>query len=638
MTSKSDEETPKLVTEASKYGSMSKSDARQQARSSINARVSISYNKLPLIEEAMRLWAIANWVYIFADIRTLTLLGRTKLPFRLLELESDRLTQSDVIEGIKHKENCANSGGKSGSDILLHILRMLGHTGLPRKLKKRKFKHFKSVAKTIMNANMFSNMMMETTQRSGDHENNEIDEILGDPKVRSGIDTNTVQRELAFIEELFSKSLIKTVPKKEACCKEHHGRLCSKMGFHYIQCFFDQVYEGAREEAESDDHIFRNFMDLMQGKNDTQDLSQEEKADMLYEVIFELFKEDSQVSNMAGAAQENASRVVWMNDRMGHQECVYLILVSTFSRQITVVFRGTDNLSDVGKDFNFSEYSMPNPIEEDYPGKPEEIELHGGFSEYLFHPRLDTDKSKYNEIAEKTLEYGREFGDEGFTLCVSGHSLGGALAAMFGFMASTDKRFTQKTAVRVFSFASPIPGKISYSKAFQHQEYEGKLMHARFAVEGDMIPFARFALSRQFAHGGYYIELPQAVGKEGAIFKYLHDKSWWYTWEANLITRITCNLPFASLAAHSLTSYPPYMLKALMRTKGSKYEGLSLRQHYEKFIIPNRGKIVDDGPETVGTSFRLFYYGVWYHSWRFLLFSVTALVMIAYKLGILGRY
>ena len=177
---------------------------------------------------------------------------------------------------------------------------------------------------------------------------------------------------------------------------------------------------------------------------------------------------------------------------------------------------------------------------------------------------------------------------------------------MFGFYASTDKRFVKDGPVKIFSFASPIPGKISYAKAFQHQEYEGKLMHARIVIEGDMVPLARFALCRDFAQSGFFVEFPRDL-TQPPIFKYLHDKDWWRSWEANIASSLFLNLPSCSLRSHSLSSFPQYLQASKETIKSQKIKQLSLEDHYRMYVISKKGEVTNDGPECIGAMFKIFY-------------------------------
>lgn len=76
-------------------------------------------------------------------------------------------------------------------------------------------------------------------------------------------------------------------------------------------------------------------------------------------------------------------------------------------------------------------------------------------------------------------------GDD-FTVCVNGYSLGGGLATLFGFFASTDERFTRNGPVKIFSYGMPYVASYSFADAFRHQERCKKVQHARFYNHNDI--------------------------------------------------------------------------------------------------------------------------------------------------------
>lgn len=114
-----------------------------------------------------------------------------------------------------------------------------------------------------------------------------------------------------------------------------------------------------------------------------------------------------------------------------------------------VIFRGTATSNDVLKDLDPGVSVVQNPIKGDYPGKTDSIELHRGFagtctiviytftphqehqftnnnvyhSEYLFEKRMDTGRSKFDEILQRVKEYGEEVRVDGggYSLYISGH-------------------------------------------------------------------------------------------------------------------------------------------------------------------------------------------------------------------------
>ena len=87
-------------------------------------------------------------------------------------------------------------------------------------------------------------------------------------------------------------------------------------------------------------------------------------------------------------------------------ECVYIIVASKKKRRVTVIFRGTTTLNDIIKNVDFDILPKPNPIDDDYPGKTDLINLNCGYGEFLFTKRDDTGKTKFDEITDRANEYG----------------------------------------------------------------------------------------------------------------------------------------------------------------------------------------------------------------------------------------
>lgn len=66
---------------------------------------------------------------------------------------------------------------------------------------------------------------------------------------------------------------------------------------------------------------------------------------------------------------------------------------------------------------------------------------------------------------------------------MTGHSLGGALATLFGFYATTDDCITKNVQpVELYTFASPLVGDKNFCQAFKALENEGKIVHARICM------------------------------------------------------------------------------------------------------------------------------------------------------------
>jgi predicted lipase len=73
--------------------------------------------------------------------------------------------------------------------------------------------------------------------------------------------------------------------------------------------------------------------------------------------------------------------------------------------------------------------------------------------------RKDTGISKMEEIFDKVDAIGKEMAPDGsYKLCITGHSLGGALATLFGFYVAAKPRFSNLKNVYTWTYAAPRVG------------------------------------------------------------------------------------------------------------------------------------------------------------------------------------
>ncbi len=165
--------------------------------------------------------------------------------------------------------------------------------------------------------------------------------------------------------------------------------------------------------------------------------------------------------------------------------------IITLSDKLIISFRGTESLKDIIYDMMFRK------IETDY-GR-----IHIGF----YHQLYDADV--YHEFFNKVIELIEGYDD----IYVTGHSLGGALATLFGYNISLK---TTKH-INVISFASPRVGDWKWYKRFISQV---NLSHKRVVVSSDPIPLFPFI---NYFHVGETINLKSnswlyRTAHHGAIF------------------------------------------------------------------------------------------------------------------------
>lgn len=161
---------------------------------------------------------------------------------------------------------------------------------------------------------------------------------------------------------------------------------------------------------------------------------------------------------------------------------------------------------------------LENPIL-DLRGQIPEIQLHAGFYDYLHRRQLSTlparktyeptipsslpqlfttsngvlrvenekeAPTKCEVIIEKLSSVFRDYPE--YSLFITGHSLGGALATLFAFEAACLQRREIPTLITCINFASPKVGNSHFSRAIDYLEETGVLRHVRVTNQSDPVP------------------------------------------------------------------------------------------------------------------------------------------------------
>tara|TARA_Y100000816_G_C26105946_1_gene587759 strand:+ start:3762 stop:4712 length:951 start_codon:yes stop_codon:yes gene_type:complete len=144
------------------------------------------------------------------------------------------------------------------------------------------------------------------------------------------------------------------------------------------------------------------------------------------------------------------------------------VTLSEGKKRICIVFRGSESRSDWYYDFMIVKTGLTMASKSKSPT----VNVHSGFLTQL------TSNGVYQDLVSTITDLIKEHPD--YEICVTGHSLGGALSTLFGFMIShaTDNKVT------VISFASPRVGDWEWKKAF---ESKSNLYHYRVTNLRDAI-------------------------------------------------------------------------------------------------------------------------------------------------------
>lgn len=194
------------------------------------------------------------------------------------------------------------------------------------------------------------------------------------------------------------------------------------------------------------------------------------------------------------------------------------ITVSDKYKRVTVVFRGSDDAQDWLINLNAFK---------SVPAFDKDVAIHSGFLEVLASKRQEIFAAIDAILKAKLKSQGQQY-----DLFVTGHSLGGALATIFGYDMALKY---EKQNVTVISFASPRTGNSAWRKKYNERE---NLTHFRVANNRDTVTCV---LIIGFHHVGKTIYLT-----EGKSLYYGEDGYPWWKF-----SYFNCWL----ISDHFLTSY-----------------------------------------------------------------------------------
>lgn len=154
---------------------------------------------------------------------------------------------------------------------------------------------------------------------------------------------------------------------------------------------------------------------------------------------------------------------IWRSDGVGKDPEAMVISTSS---TIYVVFRGTDRV--VGTDFGGGEWIFTNF--NPFPQKPCNnclVRVHRGFLENLNYGGFRTDL--VNTI--------KKYGGQSKKIWITGHSLGGGLAQLFGYLL---KKIDNIQATGIYVYNSPHPGDVDFATEMDLLFTNGRLQRFEF--------------------------------------------------------------------------------------------------------------------------------------------------------------
>ena len=171
------------------------------------------------------------------------------------------------------------------------------------------------------------------------------------------------------------------------------------------------------------------------------------------------------------------------------------ITLSRGKKRICVVFRGSESRADWYYDLMITKHQLHK-----------KIRVHKGF-----HRQLTTNDT-YDKILTKLSELSTVHPD--YKVYITGHSLGGALSTLFGYMISD----SIKNEIIVASFASPRVGNRAWKQDFESRK---NLTHYRITNKRDIITVFPYY---KYCHVGTNIQLSDTRYR---IFNQSYVRKWW---------------------------------------------------------------------------------------------------------------
>ena len=178
-----------------------------------------------------------------------------------------------------------------------------------------------------------------------------------------------------------------------------------------------------------------------------------------------------------------------------HTDLQVGIVIDDLLKRICVVFRGSESRKDWFYDFN----TLKTQLKE-----KGDIYVHSGFYDQLNDSKIyDSLLIRVKNLLDENI---------GYAIYVTGHSLGGALATLFGYQLS----FEVGNKITVVSFASPRVGNRAWKHSFNTRM---NLSHYRISNMRDPIPCVPIIL---YYHTGTNICLKP---KKCAVLPYFKIKA-----------------------------------------------------------------------------------------------------------------
>ena len=225
---------------------------------------------------------------------------------------------------------------------------------------------------------------------------------------------------------------------------------------------------------------------------------QNEDADLQFSAVDHMKERNDRYikyikEEIGGAMEEDiiqGSEVVYFNDQhdKGYREqtqMVYGISVNKIEKRVNVIFRGSRTPADWAANKQFNGIAVQNPVKflDEFANDsslPDNVCIHQGFWEYLNQPSSGDGMDIFDRLWPILKK------NPGFSLFVTGHSLGGALASLFALRCACLEDIPKP--VRCITHAQPLVGDFRLLQSVRKLEESNNLILLRTRNCEDGVP------------------------------------------------------------------------------------------------------------------------------------------------------
>jgi hypothetical protein len=266
------------------------------------------------------------------------------------------------------------------------------------------------------------------------------------------------------------------------------------------------------------------------------------------------------------------------------QELTFAIAVSDKFKEIYVIFRGSISANDwiANVQVNAVDFLLPGFTSSSAKKNKQQNfgKVHEGMYKYLFD-ETKQGISKGEEIMGAVASLMQK--NKGYSLYITGHSLGGSLSTMMAFRAAALGDLTDTTVMNV-SFASPFVGDQKFRDNFVALEKKNKIKHLRVSNYKDVVPLIPYmTITSPFCMTYKHVGMNLRLYKSGFFDVFTPEYRIFYPKEHSVMNEVRNAFHTNLLLGISIFSIPYHLCPeytARLQSASEKLKNVTLDELY----------------------------------------------------------